>query len=140
MAKPIHITTLAEMNNDQLRPYVDAFTVTNTGSGTDDTDYLIPFELFLVGTRSFFTGVALGDYISVKVIDIDNVLGLGANTILSTPVAKYYMPPLDNSYHEFNMGYPLYAPNGVYVRVSYSSSNILSNVTGKVNLFTHKII
>lgn len=140
MPKPIHITTINEMNNDQLTPFFDAVNVVVSGTGTSVTNYKLNSDMFYMGTKIFFTGITAGDYFKIQVIDIDNVLGGGANAVVHTPVNQYYMPVLANEVQDLMLLYPLYLDNGLYVRFSYTTAALIPVVTGKANMFFNKIL
>jgi hypothetical protein len=99
-------------------------------------DWKFPEERWLTG------GVlkAQGDWgsnVSLQVIDIDNVMGYGANVVLDEFVTSFYITDVvqDQISKEFN--YPALVPANLYLRVKFN--NISLTNTGKValNIFSH---
>lgn len=140
MANKYSISKLINLDSDKVRPYIDAFNFTVSGSGAEDHDYQIPFDLYLTGVEGILSGQMAGDYMQIKVIDVDNVTGLGANTVIGTPVNKFFVNPTNNTKEKMDMGYPIYVPSGVYIRITYTSGNILASINCRINVLTHRLL
>lgn len=110
-------------------------TVTKDTSKT--IDYKMPEDLFINGGEVFTDNAIHGDYFKIEIIDIDNILGYGANTVLKTYIIKHYQHStsqssiLDNSY----AGKIL---KDLYVRLTYTSTGTTDDVCVIANYYLHK--
>lgn len=95
---------------------------------TDSNQYLHSGELF---TKDG----AYGDWIEVQIIDIDNVLGYGVNTILRQYIKKFFINPTGNL--EVRSPYIGKTPTDVYIRIIYHSVGLVLDPKVYVNLFFH---
>lgn len=134
------ISKLSDLSSESLFPYLDAFSFSVSGSGTEIHDYKIPTNMFVVAAEGIFSGQVAGDYLIISVIDKDNVLGLGENIVLSTPVNKYFITPTNNIKEKIELGYPNKAIKDLYVRFSYTTTNVLANVNVRFNIIAHKVL
>lgn len=87
-------------------------------------DIPLPATCVLRGGTLFSPNAAMGDWISVQVVDKDNVVGAGGTpddpTILGIYVLSWYiMPGVDNKLEDVSISETL--PQGVYVRINYTS-------------------
>lgn len=78
-------------------------------------------------------GPSEGDKVSISIVDADNVLGLGAGTVLSQYVTDMYVPPWDhNDKIEANTVASINA--GLYIKIVYvntGASNVKMGITYK---------
>jgi hypothetical protein len=88
------------------------FKIQNYGNETYSTKYLAGAEIYV-------SNAALGDYAESQIIDIDNLLGYGANTVLKTYVRKKYL--FDSQLQSIIASAPGAIPVGLYIRVVYHS-------------------
>lgn len=128
-----------DLDTHNLSPDVNAFNFTSSGNGTTTFNWKIPNHEYLAEIGGFFTGQTAGDYIQVNVVDVDNILGFGANTILSTPVTKYWVNPTANQLQTIAVGYPVFMLQNLYIQILYTSSNILSSVSVHVNVAANRV-
>lgn len=102
---------------------------------TTNCDVVLPATMVLRGGVLFSPNAVMGDYISISVVDKDNVTGQGgtpdAPTILGTYVLAWYiMPGVENRLEDVSISESL--PAGVYMRIAYTSvgsvtPNVLMN-------------
>lgn len=131
--------TKHDLNCRNLVPEINAFSFHCSGSGTTTNDWKIPDHMYLGAITGYFNGQSNGDYISVSVVDVDNILGFGAGVVLSNPVIKCFVNPTSNQLMQIDIGYPVFMLQNIYIRISYTSSNILSSVEAYVNVIANKV-
>lgn len=108
----------------------DSFTIsprgmafTATAGGATVFDKQLDAALAIKGGKFFASGASVGDWIEVVVIDKDNVLGLGPDTVLKDYVPEWFVvPDVIDSLEDISIGL-LPAP-GLYLRVTYHSVGI----------------
>ena len=130
---------------------VDIFASDNVNSnnhgikGTAIAGQITNIELKMLDDN-FITGGTLstlnsqfGDFINLQVVDIDNILGLGANTILGQYCTSWYLR--DDSQEQFNesTNYPAKILAGLYLRLVYHSFGS-SDITVIINYRLHKAL
>lgn len=113
-------------------------------SGTCQAGQEVSIDYKVTGAKDYLKGgmiitqnAAFGDYFKVEVIDIDNVLGYGANLVLSTYINRWYIDPAAQ-YLAIEAPYAGHVPQNVYVRIIYTSTGG-SNVGVAVNYSIHRI-
>jgi hypothetical protein len=85
--------------------------------GTFSFDERLSQSVRLQGGTYWARGAAIGDRVSLSVIDIDNVLGAGAGTVLATYVSRAPLAPWDHVV-EFTAPTAGLVPAGLYLRVT----------------------
>lgn len=114
------------------------FSGTATGGGSTNLDFAIGAEdRYINGCRFILKNHAASDSMGFKVVDIDNVLGYGAGTVLKTFGLDWNV---DSERHDqgrdtFNFVARIYA--GLYIRVVYVSTGLL-DVSVKMNASLYK--
>lgn len=107
--------------------------IINPTAGTlTNCDIALPTAMVLRGGSMFSNNSSVGDWISISVIDKDNVIGAGGTpnnpTVLGIYVIGWYMMPgIENRLEDISVSQNL--PQGVYMRISYTS---VGNVNPKV--------
>jgi hypothetical protein len=97
---------------------------------TNTFDLVLPETMVLRGGVLFSPNASMGDYISVDVIDKDNVTGQGATPQKPITVGQYIlqwfvMPNVPNEIEDVSISQTLIG--GLYVRITYTSvSKIIS--------------
>jgi len=90
--------------------------------------------------RVIASNIAQGDFVSCQVVDVDNILGLGAGIMLKQFVTEWYLAPGERVAWDFSSSYPAKLFTGLYVRVIYTSVGTVDDVWLAVNLKLHKIL
>lgn len=112
---------------------------TATHGTSTNIDFKVPGTLgefqYLNGAYAFTQNANFGDYVNVYVVDKDNILGYGANTVLANYINHWYIDPS----HELDITtpYAAKAPSGVYIRVEYVSTSTSVDVGIAVNFMLH---
>jgi hypothetical protein len=85
---------------------------------TTSFNFPIPEEIRLYGGHYWVQGATAGDKMSFQVVDIDNILGFGPETVVHEYITDMPVPPWD---HEKDLESPTAAliPGGLYLRVVY---------------------
>lgn len=110
---------------------------TVTKDTTDSIDFKLPEDLFVSGGEVLTDKGIHGDSFTCEIIDIDNILGYGANTVLKTYIIKWYHDSatqksiLDNPYAGLIM-------KDLYIRLKYTSTGTVDDVCLAVNYYLHK--
>jgi len=91
-------------------------------SSTVGFDLLLTEEVRLYGGHYFVQGSTIGDTMSFQVVDVDNITGLGAGTVLNEYIKDMPVAPWD---HERDLDSPTAAliPAGLYLRVVYANAS-----------------
>jgi len=112
---------------------------TATKNSTTAIDFLIPGALgtfqYINGAEVITQNAVFGDWASSQIIDVDNVLGYGINTVLSSYIQKWYINP--NQALNLTTQYAGKVPAGTYVRVSYHSVGLITDVGVALNFKLH---
>ena len=132
-------TKLSEMSSDYLKPYFVAHSFT-FGSGTTTSDWKIPVDLLFAKMRGFISVQSNGDFIEVKVVDVDNILGQGSGAVLAHPVRKYFVNPVAYTPEDFSREYPTKVLANLYLRFIYTATGLLPSGTVRLNFLANEII
>ena len=115
----------------------DGMTGTATKNTTTDLDFKITgASEYVQGGQILFQNAAWGDYITAQVVDVDNVLGYGAGTVLNTYIKKRYIHP-DLKKSELEVPYAGLVPQNTYLRIKYTSVGTSTDVDVAVNYSLH---
>lgn len=128
-----------DVEASKVTPVIVGATDTVTAGTTKNIDVLIADDSLLRRIEFLASGSAMGDTISISVIDKDAIYA-PANTILAAPVTNFNIP----SDQQLKTGYDAIAPQkilgGVYMRFAYTSTAIIGNVSVEINLFKLKVL
>lgn len=137
MPTSVQVRSLTDLNSDKVLYRGKGISFTATAATTTSYDFKFSEDRILTSGYAILDNQANGDYITIQVIDIDNVLGYGANTILDEYLTEWYMiydqayqPPPPHSY-------PALIQAGIYLRVKYTATGVL-DIPVKMNFTTHK--
>lgn len=108
-----------------LTPF-GAYSGTNLKANSISTwDVTLPQTMTLKGAEMYSPDAVLGDWCSVEVIDMANIVGAGGTpdnpTVLGVYVLSWYMAPgMWNRIEDVSISQPL--PQGVTLRITYTST------------------
>lgn len=74
---------------------------------------------FLTGAEFYTKSSAIGDFITVQIVDVDNVLGGGANLVVRQLINKFYVFPDQQMLLELPFSGRI--PKDLYLRIKYTS-------------------
>lgn len=126
------------LGQDTFSIWTQGVLFTAVASQTTFFDYLLTELVFARGGVLCSFNAVPGDWISVNVIDKDNVIGLGGTpdnpTILSEYIPKWYVMPGQNIIEDISLSSAI--PPGLYFRFTYHSLGE-SNTIVASNLLTY---
>lgn len=110
---------------------------TATKNSTTDHDFKITGSAtWLSGGELIYQNAVWGDYIEAQIVDVDNVLGYGAGTVLKHYIKKRYLHP-DVKYVDLSLDYAGKIPQNTYLRIKYHSVGTVLDVDFAVNYHLH---
>lgn len=112
------------------------FSGTAEAGTTTDFDFRVAQERYINGVRLLLEDHTLGDKVDFQVVDIDNVLGMGANTVLDEFGKDWFVDPALHTQPDVLVPYPARILTGLYIRLKYHSSGS-TDVKVKTNAFLH---
>lgn len=110
---------------------------TATKNTTTDLDFKVTgAKEYVQGGQILFQDANWGDYITAQVVDVDNVLGYGAGTVLNEYIKKRYISPT-MGHSELEVPYAGLVPQNTYLRIKYISTGTSTDVKVAVNYSLH---
>lgn len=113
--------------------------------GTATKNAVTNFDLKIINSEKFLHGGVLivqdavhGDWVECQIVDIDNVLGYGSNTVLQVFLNKWFVDPV-NSGMNIEAPYTGKIPMNTYIRLKYHSIGLISDVKVATNYYLHKL-
>ncbi len=94
-----------------------------TKNSTTNIDFVMPGNRYLSGANWHIWDSVPGDYFKFQVIDIDNILGYGANFVLSTWVDKWYVASDNWIFHQSQTSGLVYG--SLYLRAEFHSTGVI---------------
>lgn len=134
-------TLLSQLSNVDAQLNFQGKQFSPAKNASTNCDFKVVEDSILDGARLVVSNADDGDTIDIKIIDIDNVLGLGANYVVRTVVTDWPLPAGANTW-DFNAAYPNKLKDGLYIRVVYkSNASALEPATSlAVGYRLHKIL
>jgi hypothetical protein len=96
---------------------------------------LMTEDVYIDGGMIYAENGKVGDWIKAEVIDIDNIFGFGANTVLYTYIEKWFIIPNDKTTIQTPYSGKINA--GLYLKITYTSTGT-SDVTIFGNYRLHR--
>lgn len=104
---------------------------------TTTNDTLLTAAHRFKGGEMYINNLTLGDYGQIQIIDKNNVLGLGANYVLSDWIPKWFVfPGVTNTLDIAELSATV--PPGVFLRIKYTNTALLTAATVYLNIRTYK--
>lgn len=110
----------------------DSTSGTAAANSSTNIDYPIVDSYLLYGFQMMFQNANAGDYVQFQVVDVNNILGYGANFVLAQQVNKWYVPSLDLSW-TLHSDTARTIPAGLYLRVIYTNTSLLVDAKVWIN-------
>lgn len=133
-------TTWSEMDAFKSAPYTFGIVNSCAANSTTTFDTLIADDVFIKNLELVLNSHAMGDSITLKIIDKDNVLGFGANFVLATPVTDYNIASDMQKQGGYEAVVPKKIPGGTYLRVQYTATGLLLSVRVMINFISLKAL
>lgn len=119
----------------------DAVGVSGTAAAGTSTniDYAVTNDMLLTGAQVLTNTASFGDSITFQLVDINNVLGYGANLVLNQFVTNWQLRTDSQEQINLHVNYPAKIATGLYLRLIYNSTGS-SNVAVAINYSLHKVL
>lgn len=130
------IRKLSDMTADKLKFRGKGISFTALAGQTTSYDYKLTQARLIDGTQLILKDHANGDSIKFQVVDVDNILGYGAGTVLDEFATDWYVASDKQDQGETRLPYSAEIVANLYIRLVYVSTGG-TNVSVKCNLFAH---
>ncbi len=131
------VRSIFDMDADRVRFRGVGIAFTAIANNITNYDYKIEESRIIDGTQIIIKDHEFGDCIDFSVVDVDNIIGLGPNTVLETFGSSWYVASDKQDQGHIRMPYSAEIIKNLYIRVTYTSVGS-TNVSVKLNLFVHK--
>jgi hypothetical protein len=128
------VKATAFANNENFRFRGCSFSGLALANSDTNIDFKLTAERYMNGGKLILEGSSIDDKICFQVVDIDNVLGYGANAVLDEFIKDFYLPL--NAPLEVDLPYTARLYANLYLRLVYKNSGN-SDVKVKCNLYLH---
>lgn len=125
-------------NTDGLKFRGTGIKGTATKDTTTNFDYKLTEDRYLNGTETYLQDQEWGDYITLQVVDKDNILGYGAGVVLDEFGTEWNIATDTERQGPYILPYPALVIKDLYIRMKYISTGTTNDVKFKSNLFLHK--
>lgn len=133
------VRKVSDMDADKVKFRGKGISFTATAGQSTSYDYKLTEARLIDGTRLILKDHAFGDYVNFQVVDVDNILGYGAGTVLDEFSDHWYVSPDTMDQREVRLPYSAEILVNLYIRIIYTSVGN-TNVSVLCNLFAHKYI
>lgn len=133
---PTSVRSIFDMTADKVRFRGVGIAFTATAGTATSYDYKLTDSRVIDGTQILLKDHAFGDSVDFKVVDVDNVLGYGAGTVLESFGTNWYVAADKQDQGHIRMPYSAEIIANLYIRVTYHSVGG-TNVSVNLNLFVH---
>lgn len=117
----IIVSGIREFDGDVKYLYRKSFKYDITPNTTNTFDEKFTFSVFLYGGIYELIGnINDGDYVEISIVDKDNILGYGANTVLATFIEQEFINS-EKKFSEITSEGGQQIPAGIYLRAKYVS-------------------
>lgn len=125
-----------DIRNNDFNFYGNGLAGVATKNTTTNFDFKIDKgQCYCSGGEIVVKDAEHGDYIEIQVIDIDNILGYGANTVLQTYLKRWYIDYRGKNVLEVPYAGRIY--ENLYLRLMYTSASTTNDVRVAVNYSFH---
>ena len=132
------IRTLPFENSYGLRFRGNGISGTAAAGSTTNIDHKLTADRYLNGCELLVNTATWGDYVKFQVVDVDNILGYGAGTVLDEFGSTWYVASDRQLQGIFKIEYPAKVLANLYIRLVYVSTGV-APVGVACNLFLHQI-
>jgi hypothetical protein len=135
----LKLTRVEEFASNNVNANNQALLFTAAAAQTTTGDLKLTDDCFITGAVLRTNTSAFGDYAVFQVVDVDNILGYGAGTVLGQYVNKWYMRSDAQEQANENTPYPAKILAGLYLRLIYTSVGLMP-VSVAINYRLHKAL
>ena len=133
------VRKVSDMTADKVKFRGKGIAFTATAGTTTSYDFKLTAARLIDGTRLFLKDHAFGDSVKFQVVDVDNILGYGANTVLDEFATDWYVASDKQDQGATRLPYSAEIIANLYIRLVYNSVGG-TNVLVKCNLFLHEYL
>lgn len=110
---------------------------TAAANQTTTYSYELTSPVYLRGGVLYATPSTIGDRLTVEIVDVNNILGEGANTVIAIYVNGWYvMPGVVNQIEDISVSEQL--PSGLYVNFLYNNTSLTQATQVIVNFLSYQ--
>jgi hypothetical protein len=99
-----------------------------------NVDYKVDPALIIYGAQLLYENATKGDFISLQIIDKDNILGYGNDIVVASWIKKWFINSYEN-YWKVMSEYAGTIQAGLYLRLVYFNISLEKTVDIKINYF-----
>jgi hypothetical protein len=111
---------------------------THTNSSTTNCDHKMPGDRYFNGIEIMLKDQNWADTANMQVVDVDDIMGYGAGTVLSTFAANWRFDDTVCNQGVFLLNYKATILKDLYLRIAYTSAGG-TDVKANYNFFLHEI-
>ena len=115
------IRTLEQFAGNNVNCNIQGVIGTAVAGTTSDIDFKLTDDCFITGGNLRTSAANFGDHCTLQVIDIDNILGYGANTVLGQYCTNWYMCSDKQEQINETIPYPAKVLTNLYLRIKYTN-------------------
>lgn len=125
-----------DIRNNEFDFYGNGITGVATKGTTTTFDLKIDKDnCYCSGGEIIVKDAEHGDYIRIEIVDVDNILGYGANTVLNVYLSKWFIDYRGKNVLE--VPYAGYIYENLYLRLKYTSTGSTYDVKVAANYNFH---
>lgn len=137
MTTSLYVRRVSDLDADKALFAVQGMKGTATANSTTNIDWKFPEERWVSGGMLLVNNGVWGDHVSLEIVDKDNILGYGADTVLNTFATNFYIQPGNQLQGIIECPYIAQIPANIYLRVKYTNISLLTAAGVAFNLFSH---
>lgn len=125
-----------DIRNNDFDFHGDGISGVATKNSTTTFDFkIVEDNCYCSGGEIIVKDAEHGDYIKIEIVDVDNILGYGYNTVLQTYLQKWFVDYRGKNILE--VPYAGYIYRNLYLRLKYTSVGTTNDVKVAVNYSFH---
>lgn len=123
---------------DGYRGRLRGYSGTATKNTTSNVQWAMAEDRYMQGGNIILKNHVFGDTFKFQVVDVDNILGYGAGTVLDEFITDWNVAEDRQGQDQIIYNYTAKVYAGLYLRIVYTSTGTENDVQVRVNLFLHK--
>jgi len=96
------------------------------GQANQNIDLAMTDDVFVTGGKLRVKNANFGDTVCLQVVDVNNVLGFGANLVLAQFITNWGLVDDQEQQFDEDSPYPAKVPAGLYLRLVYTSTGTVA--------------
>lgn len=128
-----------DFDSSQLNFKGKGISGTATAGVSTNIDHKLTERRLITGVHIILKDHAWGDTATLQVVDVDNILGYGAGTVLGEYATSWQFASDKQDQGVFTVPYPADIAANLYLRIIYTSTGG-TNVSVRANYFLHKVL